>query len=45
MYNKVIVETPITKTKGINMNEKIIIVPILRAGLGLIEGFVSMEIY
>ena len=40
-YNKVIVETPIAKAKGINMNEKIIIIPILRAGLGLIEGFVK----
>ena len=40
-YNKITIETPITKTRGINISEKIIIVPILRAGLGLIEGFVK----
>merc|ERR1712093_972587 len=40
-YNKITIETPITKTKGVNISEKIIIVPILRAGLGLIEGFVK----
>ena len=40
-YNKVTIDTPITKTKGVIISEKIIIVPILRAGLGLIEGFVK----
>ena len=40
-YNKITIETPITKTRGLKISEKIIIVPILRAGLGLIEGFVK----
>jgi len=40
-YNKITIETPITKTRGLQISEKIIIVPILRAGLGLIEGFVK----
>ena len=40
-YNKITIETPISKTRGVNISEKIIIVPILRAGLGLIEGFVK----
>ena len=40
-YNKITIQTPITKTKGIHIADKIIIVPILRAGLGLIEGFVK----
>tara|TARA_Y100001970_G_scaffold289403_1_gene419624 strand:- start:220 stop:840 length:621 start_codon:yes stop_codon:yes gene_type:complete len=40
-YNKVSIETPITKTNGLQISETLIIVPILRAGLGLIEGFVK----
>lgn len=40
-YKKIYVETPIVKTSGITIKDKIIIVPILRAGLGLIEGFVK----
>ena len=40
-YNKITVQTPITKSTGVNISEKLIIVPILRAGLGLIEGFVK----
>ena len=40
-YNKITVQTPITKTSGLILSSSLIIVPILRAGLGLIEGFVK----
>jgi len=40
-YKKISVQSPITKTTGLNMIDPVIIVPILRAGLGLIEGFVK----
>jgi len=33
------VETPMTKTIGFELQEKIGLVPILRAGLGMVEGF------
>lgn len=32
------VETPLTTTKGLRLTEKIGLVPILRAGLGMVEG-------
>ncbi len=32
-------ETPLTKTTGAELKEKIGLVPILRAGLGMVEGF------
>lgn len=35
------VETPLEKTKGYVLAEDIIIVPVLRAGLGLVEGFLD----
>ena len=40
-YKKVIVQTPLTKTVGLSIANPPIIVPILRAGLGLVEGFVK----
>ena len=40
-YSKIIVQTPVTKTTGLTIKNSPIIVPILRAGLGLIEGFVK----
>ena len=40
-YKKIYVQTPITKTSGKILAQKIILVPILRAGLGLLEGFVK----
>ena len=40
-YKKITVQTPITKTLGLVPNNSVVIVPILRAGLGLIEGFVK----
>ena len=40
-YKKVSIETPLVKTTGLSIVNSPIIVPILRAGLGLIEGFVK----
>jgi uracil phosphoribosyltransferase len=40
-YKKISVQTPLTKTSGLDIANPPIIVPILRAGLGLIEGFVK----
>lgn len=39
---KVIVATPLEKTNGYRADEPIILVPILRAGLGLVGGFVEV---
>lgn len=36
------VETPLEKTKGYSLAEDIIIVPVLRAGLGLVDGFLDI---
>jgi uracil phosphoribosyltransferase len=35
------VRTPLQKTRGYHLAEEIIIVPVLRAGLGLVEGFLD----
>ena len=40
-YKKVNVQTPLAKTVGRKLSQQIILVPILRAGLGLLEGFVK----
>tara|TARA_B100000686_G_C16795294_1_gene981839 strand:+ start:3941 stop:4561 length:621 start_codon:yes stop_codon:yes gene_type:complete len=40
-YKKISVETPLKKTRGLDIRQSIVIVPILRAGLGLVEGFVK----
>ena len=40
-YKKIYIQTPLTKTKGKELSQQIILVPILRAGLGLLEGFVK----
>ena len=40
-YRRVSVQTPLTKTLGKDLSKTIVIVPILRAGLGLIEGFIK----
>ena len=40
-YKKISVQTPLTKTTGLAIASSPIIVPILRAGLGLVEGFVK----
>jgi uracil phosphoribosyltransferase len=40
-YKKISVQTPMTTTKGVDLAQQVILVPILRAGLGLLEGFVK----
>ena len=40
-YKKVTVQTPLKKTSGKKLAQQVILVPILRAGLGLLEGFVK----
>ena len=40
-YKKVEVQTPLIKTTGKELSQQVILVPILRAGLGLLEGFVK----
>ena len=40
-YKKITVQTPMIKTKGCDLAQQVILVPILRAGLGLLEGFVK----
>lgn len=34
-----LIETPICETTGYEMDQKIVLVPILRAGIGLVDGF------
>ena len=41
-YKKTIIQTPLIKTKGKDLSKLVVIVPILRAGLGLVEGFVKL---
>jgi len=40
-YEKINVQTPLVKTSGLAIKNPPIVVPILRAGLGLVEGFVK----
>ena len=40
-FKKVSIHTPLKKTIGKDLAQQIILVPILRAGLGLLEGFVK----
>ncbi len=35
-------DTPLEKTSGVKLKEHIVIVPILRAGLGMVEGFMNV---
>ena len=41
-FKKTSVQTPIKKTFGKTLSKSVVIVPILRAGLGLIEGFIKL---
>ena len=41
-YKQTSIHTPLTKTKGRDLSKSVVIVPILRAGLGLVEGFVKL---
>ena len=40
-FNNIKIQTPIKQTKGREISQSIVIVPILRAGLGLVEGFIK----
>jgi uracil phosphoribosyltransferase len=39
---EITVQTPLEKTKGASVDQQIVLVPILRAGLGLVGGFVEV---
>jgi len=41
-FTKTSVTTPLKKTSGKKLTQKIVLVPILRAGLGLVEGFTNL---
>ena len=41
-FKQISVQTPIKKTSGKELSQSIVLVPILRAGLGLVEGFVKL---
>ena len=41
-YKNISVQTPIKKTTGKQISQQVILVPILRAGLGLLEGFIKL---
>jgi uracil phosphoribosyltransferase len=36
------IETPLAKTKGISLKQEVVLVPILRAGLGMLQGFTDL---
>ena len=36
------IHTPLEKTKGVFVDQQIVLVPILRAGLGLVGGFIEV---
>ncbi len=36
------VKTPLEKTEGFELNQEIVLVPVLRAGLGMVSGFVDI---
>ena len=38
---RISIQTPLAKTRGNKLSKSVVIVPILRAGLGLVEGFVK----
>lgn len=42
LLNKITVATPLELTDGYELKEEIILVPILRAGLGMVNGFLSL---
>ena len=40
-YKRIFIQTPLIKTQGKNLSKSVVVVPILRAGLGLVEGFIK----
>ena len=41
--NEIEIQTPITETKGYELAKKVVIVPILRAGLGMVNGIMDLN--
>lgn len=42
LLQEIEVETPLQKTKGYRLSQDIILIPILRAGLGMVNGFLEV---
>ncbi|HSD62437.1 MAG TPA: uracil phosphoribosyltransferase [Ignavibacteriaceae bacterium] len=42
MLSEIEIETPLEKTKGYKLSHEIILIPILRAGLGMVNGFLEI---
>ncbi len=42
LLKEIEVETPLQKTKGYKLSQDIILIPILRAGLGMVNGFLEV---
>lgn len=40
--NKIEVETPLEKTTGYQLKQNVVLVPVLRAGLGMVSGFLEV---
>ena len=38
----VAIRTPLEKTKGVKIGQQVVLVPVLRAGLGFVEGFIKV---
>ena len=36
------IETPLERTKGARLSEQVVVVPVLRAGLGMVDGFLRL---
>ncbi len=36
------IETPLETTKGLRLRDEVVVVPVLRAGLGMVEGFLRL---
>ncbi|MCE1187597.1 MAG: uracil phosphoribosyltransferase [Ignavibacteria bacterium] len=41
-YNKINVETPLETTSGVDLRSQVILAPVLRAGLGMVSGFLAL---
>lgn len=42
LLDEISIETPLEKTKGFILKNKIVLVPVLRAGLGMVNGFLEI---
>jgi uracil phosphoribosyltransferase len=41
-FSEIDVQTPLEKTSGVKIEQDIVLVPVLRAGLGMVDGFVQI---